>query len=142
MVGERSTYGVAEIVTSGRGDRRWRVALAVASVCVYLFFVALAAGGVWLEWITFPNPFAMLPVAAMLGAAWYARPRPNSPEPPLLDRADHPVLHELADTIADELGCARGSTGSRSPWSTTPGSHAMAGGSAAWSPWACHCWPC
>ena len=83
-----------------------RIALA-AAVGVYLFVGALAAGGVWLELITFPNPFAMLPVAAMLGAAWYARPRPDAPEPQLLDRADHPVLYELADTLADEVGSAR-----------------------------------
>ena len=100
-------HGSGEAVTGGRGDRRVRVALALAAVGVYLFVGALAVGGVWLELITFPNPFAMLPVAAMLGAAWYARPRPDSPEPPLLDRADHPVLYELADTLADEVGSAR-----------------------------------
>jgi Zn-dependent protease with chaperone function len=107
MVGERSSSTVADIVARGHGDRRWRVALAVAAIGVYLFVAALAVGGVWLEAITFPNPFAMLPVAAMLGAAWYARPRPNGPEPTPLERADHPTLYELAVTIADELGCAR-----------------------------------
>ncbi len=99
--------GSEETVTTGRGDRRVRIALALAAVGVYLFVGTLAVGGIWLELITFPNPFAMLPVAAMIGAAWYARPRPDSPEPPLLDRADHPVLHELADTLADQVGSAR-----------------------------------
>ena len=92
---------------AGGEGRRVGVALALAAVGVCLLVGALAVGGAWLELITFPNPFAMLPVAAMLGAAWYARPRPDRPEPALLDRGDHPALHELADALADELGSPR-----------------------------------
>jgi Zn-dependent protease with chaperone function len=103
-LGARTSAKLAEEVAAGRSGRRWSFALTAAALLVHLFVLGLAVGGAWLIVSTFPNPFAMLPAAAMLGAAWLARPRPSRAPKQLLDRGSYPGLYGLADAVAAEVG--------------------------------------
>jgi Zn-dependent protease with chaperone function len=96
-----------ELLAAERLDPRVTPARAAAyaiAVVTTLLTVALAAGGVLLVVLAFPNPAAIVVGPVLVGLAWLMRPRLGKPPTDdVVTRADAPALHSLVDEIADAL---------------------------------------
>lgn len=84
-----------------------RVAAYAIAGAVHLTTVALVLGAVVLAALTFPNPFALVGAAVMLGFAWLVRPRLGTPpEQGVVPPSETPALRALLDEIAAALETA------------------------------------
>ena len=81
-----------------------RLAAYVIAGAVHVTTAALILGAVVLAALTFPNPFALVAAAAMLGFAWLVRPRLGTPpDEGLVPLSETPALRALLDDVAAAL---------------------------------------
>ncbi len=79
-------------------------AYAIAAV-VHVLPLVFVVVGVALPVLAFPNPFAFVAAAILLGLAWLMRPRfGEQPDEGIVSRAEAPELHRVIDDVAAALG--------------------------------------
>lgn len=72
---------------------------------VYAFAVGAVVGGIVLAVLAFPNPFALVGSAVLVGTGILMRPRLGKPpDEGLVERSQAPTLHDLVDRVASALG--------------------------------------
>jgi Zn-dependent protease with chaperone function len=80
--------------------------VAAAIICLLVMGLSFVTGllGMWLIWRFWPNFFAMIAGAGLIGLAWLQKPRVAHRPKDLLTRDQYPNLFKLIDDVAGAIG--------------------------------------